>query len=119
MARCDNETGKKRVYTIAREISKGLRYSKILDKYSSMWKISESTVRDYITKAKILIKEDEQSLDDIKTLNKDRLTDIYREARENSDLKEAINAVDKLNKTAGVYDKTEEKTEININFEYE
>jgi hypothetical protein len=96
---------------IADEIAKGTLYRQIVKKYMDEWGVSYNYMHSIITES-INMFNNEAIYKKLKDINIDRLTDIYAEAREKNDLDVAIKAVDKLNKTAGIYDT--EKTQVQV-----
>lgn len=100
-----------RAYIIAEEIAKGTLYRQIVKKYMDEWGVSYNYMHSIITES-INMFNNEAIYKKLKDINLDRLTDIYAEARQQGDLDVAIKAVDKLNKTAGIYDT--EKTQVQV-----
>ena len=100
-----------RAYIIADEIAKGTLYRQIVKKYMDEWGVSYNYMHSIITES-INMFNNEAIYKKLKDINVDRLTDIYAEARGKGDLDVAIKAVDKLNKTAGIYDS--EKTQVQV-----
>lgn len=100
-----------RAYIIAEEIAKGTLYRQIVKKYMEEWGVSYNYMHSIITES-INMFNNEAIYKKLKDINVDRLTNIYAEARQQGDLDVAIKAVDKLNKTAGIYDT--EKTQVQV-----
>ena len=100
-----------RAYIIAEEIAKGTLYRQIVKKYMDEWGVSYNYMHSIITES-INMFNNEEVYKKLKDINVDRLTNIYAEARQQGDLDVAIKAVDKLNKTAGIYDT--EKTQVQV-----
>ena len=100
-----------RAYIIADEIAQGTLYRQIVKKYMAEWGVSYNYMHSIITES-INMFNNEAIYKKLKDINIDRLTDIYAEAREKKDLDVAIKAVDKLNKTAGIYDT--DKTQVQV-----
>lgn len=92
-----------RAYIIAEEIAKGTLYRQIVKKYMEEWGVSYNYMHSIITES-INMFNNEAIYKKLKDINVDRLTNIYAEALQQGDLDVAIKAVDKLNKTAGIYD---------------
>lgn len=92
-----------RAFIIADEIAKGVKYRQIVSKYMDEWGVSYNYMHSIITESINLFKSDE-IYKNLKEINIDRLTGIYEKAMNQEDLDTAIKAVDKLNKTAGIYD---------------
>lgn len=92
-----------RAYIIAEEIAKGTLYRQIVKKYMDEWGVSYNYMHSIITES-INMFNNEAIYKKLKDINVDRLTNIYAEARQQGDLDVAIKAIDKLNKTAGIYD---------------
>ena len=92
-----------RAFIVADEIAKGTKYRQIVSKYMDEWGVSYNYMHSIITESINLFKSDE-IYKNLKEINIDRLTGIYEKAMNQEDLDTAIKAVDKLNKTAGVYD---------------
>lgn len=92
-----------RAVTIANEIANGLTYRQIVSKYQKEWGVSYNYMHSIITESINLFKS-EDIWKNMRDINLDRLSDIYKKAIERDDLDTAIKAVDKLNKTSGVYD---------------
>ena len=97
-----------RAMLIADSIANGQTYRQIVAKYQKEWGVSYNYMHSIITESLNLFKS-EEIYKNIRDINLERLTDIYKQARTQGDLDTAIKAVDKLNKTAGVYD-TEKPT---------
>lgn len=97
-----------RAMLIADSIANGQTYRQIVAKYQKEWGVSYNYMHSIITESLNLFKS-EEIYKNIRDINLERLTDIYQQARTQGDLDTAIKAVDKLNKTAGVYD-TEKPT---------
>lgn len=100
-----------RAYIIAEEIAKGTLYRQIVKKYMEEWGVSYNYMHSIITES-INMFNNEAIYKKLKDINVDRLTNIYAEARQQGDLDVAIKAIDKLNKTAGIYDT--EKPTVNV-----
>lgn len=100
-----------RAYIIAEEIAKGTLYRQIVKKYMDEWGVSYNYMHSIITES-INMFNNEEVYKKLKDINVDRLTNIYAEARQQGDLDVAIKAIDKLNKTAGIYDS--EKPTVNV-----
>ena len=92
-----------RAMLIADSIANGQTYRQIVAKYQNEWGVSYNYMHSIITESLNLFKS-EEIYKNIRDINLERLTDIYQQARTQGDLDTAIKAVDKLNKTAGVYD---------------
>ena len=75
------------------------------------WGVSYNYMHSIITES-INMFNNEAIYKKLKDINLDRLTNIYAEARQQGDLDVAIKAVDKLNKTAGIYDT--DKTQVQV-----
>ena len=100
-----------RAYIIAEEIAKGTKYRQIVSKYMELWGVGYNYMHSIITESINLFKSDE-TYKNLKEINIDRLTGIYEKAMNQEDLDTAIKAIDKLNKTAGIYDT--EKTQVQV-----
>lgn len=100
-----------RAYIIAEEIAKGTKYRQIVSKYMELWGVGYNYMHSIITESINLFKSDE-TYKNLKEINIDRLTGIYEKAMNQEDLDTAIKAIDKLNKTAGIYDS--EKPTVNV-----
>ena len=92
-----------RAMLIADSIANGQTYRQIVAKYQKEWGVSYNYMHSIITESLNLFKS-EEIYKNIRDINLERLTDIYQQARTQGDLDTAIKAVDKINKTAGVYD---------------
>ena len=100
-----------RAMLIADSIANGQTYRQIVAKYQKEWGVSYNYMHSIITESLNLFKS-EEIYKNIRDINLERLTDIYQQARTQGDLDTAIRAVDKINKTAGVYDT--EKPTVNV-----
>lgn len=100
-----------RAFIIADEIAKGTKYRQIVSKYMGIWGVGYNYMHSIITESINLFKSDE-TYKNLKEINIDRLTGIYEKAMNQEDLDTAIKAIDKLNKTAGIYDS--EKPTVNV-----
>ena len=100
-----------RAMLIADSIANGQTYRQIVAKYQKEWGVSYNYMHSIITESLNLFKS-EEIYKNIRDINLERLTDIYQQARTQGDLDTAIKAVDKINKTAGVYDT--EKPTVNV-----
>lgn len=107
-------SGLSKVYLIADEIAKGSTYRDIAKRFSEEWNVSPNYIRSMVNEA-IGLFQDENYYKSIKEINNERLNDIYKEARQKGDLDTAIKAVDKLNKSNGVYDQP--KAQVNVQTE--
>ena len=92
-----------RAMLIANDVANGVTYRQIVSKYMNEWGVSYNYMHSIITESLNLFKS-EELYKNIRDINLERLTDIYKQARTQGDLDTAIKAVDKINKTAGVYD---------------
>lgn len=93
---------------IANDVANGMTYRQIVSKYMNEWGVSYNYMHSIITESLNLFKS-EDIYKSIRDINNERLTSIYQIAMQNGDLDTAIKAVDKLNKSNGVYD-TEKPT---------
>lgn len=75
------------------------------------WGVSYNYMHSVITESLNMFRN-EDVYKQIKDINNERLSDIYKEAREKGDLNAAISAIDKLNKANQVYDTP--KTSVGI-----
>lgn len=100
-----------RAMIIADEIANGTKYRQIVSKYMNQWGVSYNYMHSIITESINLFKS-EDIWKNIRDINLDRLTDIYQKAMAREDLDVAIKAVDKINKTSGVYD--EQKPAVQV-----
>lgn len=100
-----------RAYLIANAVAEGMTYRQIVSKYMNEWGVSYAYMHSIITES-INMFNNEAIYKKLKDINLDRLTDIYAEARQQGNLDVAIKAVDKINKTAGIYDS--EKTQVQV-----
>lgn len=100
-----------RAMLIANDVANGVTYRQIVSKYMNEWGVSYNYMHSIITESLNLFKS-EELYKNIRDINLERLTDIYQQARTQGDLDTAIKAVDKINKTAGVYDT--EKPTVNV-----
>lgn len=106
-----NMTLNARAYLIANAVAEGMTYRQIVSKYMNEWGVSYAYMHSIITESMNLFKS-EDIYKKLKDINLDRLTDIYAEARQQGNLDVAIKAVDKINKTAGIYDF--DKTQVQV-----
>lgn len=97
-----------RAMVIADSIANGQTYRQIVAKYQKEWGVSYNYMHSIITESINLFKS-EEIYKNIRDINNERLTSIYQTAMQNGELDTAIKAVDKLNKSNGVYD-TEKPT---------
>ena len=97
-----------RAMLIADSIANGQTYRQIVSKYQKEWGVSYNYMHSIITESINLFKS-EEIYKNIRDINNERLTSIYQTAMQNGELDTAIKAVDKLNKSNGVYD-TEKPT---------
>lgn len=97
-----------RAMVIADSIANGQTYRQIVSKYQKEWGVSYNYMHSIITESINLFKS-EEIYKNIRDINNERLTSIYQTAMQNGELDTAIKAVDKLNKSNGVYD-TEKPT---------
>lgn len=100
-----------RAYLIANAVAEGMTYRQIVSKYMNEWGVSYAYMHSIITESMNMF-NNEAIYKKLKDINLDRLTDIYAEARQQGNLDVAIKAVDKINKTAGIYDS--EKTQVQV-----
>lgn len=106
-----NMTLNARAYLIANAVADGMTYRQIVSKYMNEWGVSYNYMHSIITESMNMF-NNEDIYKKLKDINLDRLTDIYAEARQQGNLDVAIKAVDKINKTAGIYDS--EKTQVQV-----
>lgn len=92
-----------RAMLIADSIANGQTYRQIVAKYMKDWGVSYNYMHSIITESINLFKSEEM-YKNIRDINNERLTSIYQTAMQNGELDTAIKAVDKLNKSNGVYD---------------
>ena len=92
-----------RAMLIADSIANGQTYRQIVAKYQKEWGVSYNYMHSIITESLNLFKS-EEIYKNIRDINNERLTSIYQTAMQNGELDTAIKAVDKLNKSNGVYD---------------
>lgn len=97
-----------RAMLIADSIANGQTYRQIVAKYQKEWGVSYNYMHSIITESLNLFKS-EEIYKNIRDINNERLTSIYQTAMQNGELDTAIKAIDKLNKSNGVYD-TEKPT---------
>lgn len=97
-----------RAMLIADSIANGQTYRQIVAKYQKEWGVSYNYMHSIITESLNLFKS-EELYKNIRDINNERLTSIYQTAMQNGELDTAIKAIDKLNKSNGVYD-TEKPT---------
>lgn len=97
-----------RAMIIADAVANGMTYRQIVSKYMDEWGVGYAYMHSIITESLNLFKS-EEIWKNIRDINLDRLTDIYQKAISRDDLDVAIKAIDKINKTSGVYD-TEKPT---------
>lgn len=97
-----------RAMLIANEVANGVTYRQIVSKYMNEWGVSYNYMHSIITESLNLFKS-EELYKNIRDINNERLTNIYQTAMQNGELDTAIKAIDKLNKSNGVYD-TEKPT---------
>lgn len=103
-----------RAYLIANAVAEGMTYRQIVSKYMNEWGVSYAYMHSIITESMNLFKS-EDLYKNIRDINNERLTDIYKRASEKEDLDVAIKAIDKLNKANGVYDQP--KAQVNVQTE--
>ena len=92
-----------RAMLIADSIANGQTYRQIVAKYQKEWGVSYNYMHSIITESLNLFKS-EEIYKNIRDINNERLTSIYQTAMQNGELDTAIKAIDKLNKSNGVYD---------------
>lgn len=95
-------TNEARLWVVANLISQGLNQREIQQQLQAEWGVSYNYVQGFIQDALLTFKDDE-IFKQIKEINNERLNKIYREAIEKGDRKNALKAIDLLNKTNGVY----------------
>lgn len=100
-----------RAYLIANAVAEGMTYRQIVSKYMNEWGVSYAYMHSIITESMNLFKS-EELYKNIRDINNERLTDIYKRASEKEDLDVAIKAIDKLNKANGVYDQPKAQVQV-------
>ena len=105
---------------ILEDIAKGEGYSEIVEKYSKDWGCSPKTTEYYIQDAMAYLRSDE-AIENLKSINIQRLDNLYKECATSGDTKNALKAIDLQNKTIGAYEeklevKTDEPMEFVFNF---
>ena len=91
-----------RLFTVASLISEGMSQAEIQTKLQSEWGVSYSFVQGIIQEALNTFKDNE-IYKHIKEINNERLNQIYKESKQSGDTKNALKAIDLLNKSNGVY----------------
>lgn len=101
---------------IMEDIAKGCGYADLIEKFSKEWNCSPKTIECYIRDAMEYLQSD-QAVQNLKSINIQRLDNLYKESTSEGDRKNALKAIDLQNKTLGVYEeKVEVKTDEPIEF---
>lgn len=105
---------------ILNELAKGATVREICDKFKEDWGVTFNTMQNYIVEAMAGIYSDD-SKDMLRNVNMFRMDNIYKEAHEEGDTKNALKALDMMNKATGAYEQTvkvdtEGDIEVSFNF---
>ena len=93
---------------LSNELAKNTPYREIIEKYSKEWNLAESTIRNYLYDYYAYM-NDKNTTQTLINLNIDRLDNLFSDSVKSGDRKNALSAIDKLNKMLGAY---KEKLEI-------
>lgn len=90
----------------------GLNREKLIEKYGPIVGGAESRVKAYVQEAynNLMLPEEKEKA---RALNSARLEELYKQCFEKKDIKNALKAIDILNKTLGIYDQP--TTTVNVN----
>ena len=102
-----------RLRYIADDVVKGMSKRNIIDKYTKEWNLGRATIADYYREALVTL-TDEEGIAKMREANTERLLDLYNKSLEAGDTKNALKALDLLNKTNSIY-----TTKINLGGETE
>ena len=109
-----------RRFLIVADIAKGERYTDILHKYMEEWGLGQKSLEMYIKDA-IDFMRSETTKENLLAMNTERLDTIVADSMKDGDRRNAIKAIDTLNKLAGGYEekvKIEGDSEITLNFDF-
>lgn len=107
-------------YMIIKDISDGMTYHDIVDKYVEEWGLGFKSVQNIVNDTIAYMRSDEAK-ETLISMNTTRLENIISDSMKEGDRKSAIKAIDTQNKMAGAYTekvKIEGDSEINLNFEF-
>lgn len=93
-----------RIELIIEELSQGWNSNKICKEHQASWCMSRNQCMDLIRQAiAVMAEEDSEYIDNLKIINVKRLEELYVDCMGVSDVKNALRAIDLINKTASVY----------------
>lgn len=97
-------------------IAKGMTYHEIVSKFEKEWNLRTPTVQKYVNDA-IAYMRSEEAIDSYRSINIQRLDDLYKDSKREGDRKNAIRAIDAQNKMIGAYtENVKVETDGEINF---
>ena len=93
-----------RIELIIEELSHGWNSNRICKEHMAEWCMSRNQCMDLIRQAiAVMADEDSDYIDNLKIINVKRLEELYVDCVDVSDVKNALRAIDLINKTASVY----------------
>lgn len=93
-----------RIELIIEELSHGWNSNRICKTHMAEWCMSRNQCMDLIRQAiAVMAEEDSDYIDNLKIINVKRLEELYVDCIDVSDVKNALRAIDLINKTASVY----------------
>ena len=98
----DQKKRELRLRMLAEDIVAGLSKRKIVDKYTELWGLGKATISSYYREALVTL-TDEEGLEKLREANTERLLDLYNKAVAENDTKNALKALDLLNRTNSIY----------------
>lgn len=112
-------TSEAKQYMIISDIAKGMTYTEIVNKYVNEWGLGLKTVQNYVVEAVAYMRSD-AAKESLIAMNLERLDNLYSESVKEKDRKNALKAIDTINKMSGAYTervKIEGDSDITLNFQ--
>jgi len=111
---------KQRVQQVLELIRKGWSKSRILEKIMKEWNLTETPAWRYYHDAIVIISEKfDETVEDIKNIQLERIESILKSALESNDRRNALSAIDMINKLYALYvEKQEVKNVEEWKFSY-
>lgn len=105
---------KQRVQQVLELIRKGWSKSRIIDKIMKDWNLTKTPAWRYYHDAIVIISEKfDETVEDIKNIQLERIESILKSALESNDRRNALSAIDMINKLYALYvEKQEVKADI-------
>ena len=105
---------------LSNELAQGKSFKEIQKEFSKKWNVSENTIRQYLADCTSYLSE-KTNTDTLININIERLDTLFADCLKNGDTKNAITALDKLNRMLGAYKdrlniSTDDEIEVRFGF---